>query len=548
MYGLSGLGQGYIQGLQTRRDHNREDEQDQQRSKLFGLQMRQGEQGLRHAEERHGPQVEGLELGNQRTRQQLEFDAEANPHRLRGFELGNQRTAQAMQHADAAERRDQQMHGFSMDRERFGKYERDMSMNYQVATRFLANGRIPEFQEVYNRFLPEENQIEAMAPTDNGFMVRYGGGDEEELSMPEIGERLRIMGQPEAWMEETFGPQEAGGPGGVGSTEARRVMDAVRNRVDKVFQTHLGAEFIGNPRNASLHSMASQVAADVSTMLYQNGMPFVPDSIGAYAADLVLGGRIPGLSDEEAMEIANEELGTGWRGASEEERVARAREIQQEAQQQLYQAVFERSAGEAQQTQVLGQRAFLPQGDTEQPVRSDIGAEEFARGRAERGGSPAGLETREPTGRGLKLPDLQGNAFQPDEGMLQGLQAGESLRESVRGMRGQHLPRDTQRDAMSVDPNFQPGLPQPSPPGSPLPMIGGFFSGLFGDTSRRDVPKGVKSFGDALREGRPPSAEDLDAVERYYGRNDRARKALSREERQALLYWLNKRDAGELND
>ena len=541
MYGLSGLGQGYIQGLQTRRDHNREDEQDQQRSKLFGLQMRQGEQGLRHAEERHGPQVEGLELGNQRTRQQFEFDAEANPHRLRGFELGNQRTAQAMQHADAAERRDQQMHGFSMDRERFGKYERDMSMNYQVATRFLANGRIPEFQEVYNRFLPEENQIEAMAPTDNGFMVRYGGGDEEELSMPEIGERLRIMGQPEAWMEETFGPQEAGGPGGVGSTEARRVMDAVRNRVDKVFQTHLGAEFIGNPRNASLHSMASQVAADVSTMLYQNGMPFVPDSIGAYAADLVLGGRIPGLSDEDAMEIANEELGTGWRGASEEERVARAREIQQEAQQQLYQAVFERSAGEAQQTQVLGQRAFLPQGDTEQPVRSDIGAEEFARGRAERGDSPARLETRDPN-RGLTLPegdDGPSMLLHQDRARERGHSAGLLTRDILGHLQDAPTPHSVIREpARGARDMTMRGL------GSAARGTGGFFSGLFSDSAyERTGP--LRDLSRTLQEGDQPTAKQVQKVQRYIEQNPRTADQMNQEDLNLLESLFDALDSGE---
>lgn len=552
MYGLSGLGQGFIQGMQTRRQHNREDERDEMHREQFGLQMRQGEQSLRHADELHDPRLEGMQLGNQRTQQQLDFDTEANPLRISGLELGNQRTQQAMRHADSGERRAQQMHGFNVRESQDAQWARDMSMNYQTATRFLANGRIPEFQEVFNRFLPPENQIEAMAETEDGrFLIRYGAGDEEELSIGEIGERLRIMGQPDTWMEETFGPQEAGGaggaggmgmPGGIDSTEARRVMDAVRNRVDRVFQTHLGAEFIGNPENASLHSAASQVAADVSTMLYSNGIPFVPDSIGAFSADLALGGRILGLREQEAMDMAQEGLSRRERRDTETVQ-ARAREIQQEAQRQLYQAVFERAVGQAQQGGMregevtVGEPTAIPPGadGSPQPLSGM--------------GMNAPETQRAP---GLQVPDsppeLPERAFQPDEGLMSGLRAGESVRGAVAGLRGQHLPRDPQREAMSIDPNFQPGLPQRSPSGSPLPMVGGFFSGLFGDSSMRDVPRGVQNFAQAMQEGRAPSAQDMAAAERYFTRNERARKSLSPEEKQALIYWLDKKERGNLND
>jgi len=280
-----------------------------------------------------------------------------------------------------------------------------------------------------------------------------------------------------------------------------------------------------------------------------NRIPFVPDSVGAYAADMVLNGRIPGLTDEEARVLAEEELGTGWGSdTTEEDIAARAIEIQQAAEQQLYQAVFDRALGDAQQQQPVGMR--MPgSGDmgVGEPVPFQTGDGHPSGGVAP--GAPGLGQPSDPRSEpmGLRAPDepIDMESGLIDRRGVSGQEAGLRHRgiigeawDQIRAGMPDRFVRD--RAAVPVAEATKPYVDEA------LPEIGGYVSGLFGGSDRQ-VPRQVEQLDRELRSGGTPSAQSVEKALRYYQNNPRARDQLGERELLILRDLRDQLRAGELD-
>lgn len=337
-----------------------------------------------------------------------------------------------------------------------------------------------------------------------------------------------------------------GGASGIDSTDAQRVFGRARTGVEDNFRKHLGEQFMGDPEIAPVHAVAADTAYAVTEMGYNNGMQFVPERVGNYAAQLALSPEFQGLRRDNAIKMAEEErqgLPRGQRGDFDVN--ARAVEIQNQAAQRHHMAVMSAVFGEPEAFGALPDGAGSDEGAPAPGAQPGANASTSPQ---QRPVSPGGL-TPAPTA-GTERPQLTGESITDRLRAQNGSaarNAGLRVRESVAGhLEEQRKRRDEFRKEWLGDNPYeaerQAGLIHPAKGWGEIGgSVGGvagsaldFAGGLAGGQAPAPPSGQAAGFFETVHAGRDPTPDQLDAAIIYARENPTA---LSEEEKAVLDYY-----------